>query len=204
MKLKQRWKKWIAFILVFALSLSSIPVSQVQAETNATENSKDVITSIKTLAEHEVEKDLEAQNDSKSKNPAGNWYVAIHIDQLAWNFFHNKVQENINNRYSNVDTEIQIKNKYKDGKPTGKPGRADIGMILDDKTYLWEVKPMSYSIDPEKKESAIKQLNGYVDSSSEFVKGSNQITNGEVTYNTTRVRSDYIEDITYTIYYYAG
>lgn len=100
-------------------------------------------------------------------------------------FFHNKVQENINNRYSNVDTEIQIKNKYKDGKPTGKPGRADIGMILDDKTYLWEVKPMSYSIDPEKKESAIKQLNGYVDSSSEFVKGSNQITNGKVTYNTT-------------------
>lgn len=80
MKLKKRWKKWIAFILVFALSLSSIPVSQVQAETNATENSKDVITSIMTSAEHEVEKDLEARNDSKSKNPAGNWYVAIHID----------------------------------------------------------------------------------------------------------------------------
>ena len=135
MKLKKRWKKWIAFILVFALSLSSIPVSQVQAETNATENSKDVITSIMTSAEHEVEKDLEARNDSKSKNPAGNWYVAIHIDHLAWNFFHNKVQEDINNRYSNVDTEIQIKNKYNDGKPTGKPGRADIGMILDDKTY---------------------------------------------------------------------
>ena len=180
MKLKKRWKKWIAFILVFALSLSSIPVSQVQAETNATENSKDVITSIMTSAEHEVEKDLEAQNDSKSKNPAGNWYVAIHIDQLAWNFFHNKVQADIKKRYSNVGTEIQIEDKYKDGKPTGKPGRADIGMILDDKTYLWEVKPMSYSIDPEKKESAIKQLNGYVDSSSEFVKGSNQITKGYI------------------------
>ena len=155
MKLKQKWKKWIAFILVFALSLSSIPVSQVQAETNATENSKDVITSIKTLAEHEVEKDLEAQNDSKSKNPAGNWYVAIHIDQLAWNFFHNKVQADIKKRYSNVGTEIQIEDKYKDGKPTGKPGRADIGMILDDKTYLWEVKPMSYSIDPEKRKAQL-------------------------------------------------
>ena len=44
MKLKQKWKKWIAFILVFALSMSSIPVSQVQAETNATENSKDVMS----------------------------------------------------------------------------------------------------------------------------------------------------------------
>lgn len=83
MKLKQRWKKWIAFILVFALSLSSIPVSQVQAETKVTENSKDVATSIMTSAEHEVEKDLEAQNDSKSKNPAGNWKIAIFIDQLA-------------------------------------------------------------------------------------------------------------------------
>ena len=58
-------------------------------------------------------------------------------------------------------------------------------MITEKETLLWEVKPMSYSIDPEKKESAIKQLNGYVDSSSEFVKGSNQITNGKVTYNTT-------------------
>jgi hypothetical protein len=34
MKMKQRWKQWIAIILVIALSLTSVPALQVQAETD--------------------------------------------------------------------------------------------------------------------------------------------------------------------------
>lgn len=153
MKVKYRWKQWIAIILVIALSLSSVPMSQVQAETNVNGKGIDVLSSIRTRVEHKAETIKEGKIDSKAVVSAGNWYVAIKIDHLSWNFFHNAIQEDIANNedYANVSKEFPIDDKWEDGKPTGKPGRADLAMVDGDKTYLWEIKPWSYSVEDEKK-----------------------------------------------------
>ncbi len=97
--------------------------------------------------------------------------------------------------------EIPIIYKDENGNPTGKRGRADIGMEIDEKTYLWEVKPKSYWTNEDKKKLAEAQLKGYVDSDKNFKTGSDQIKGGTITHSFTLDRGNYYEDITYTINY---
>ena len=109
-----------------------------------------------------IEETIEAIKDSHSHESAGNWYLARKYDRLPWIFFHNRVQADIVNRYKGlVDKEKTIEYVDKDGKPTGKQGRADLYMNADGYTYIWEVKPYSYSTEPNKSLGEL-QLNGYV------------------------------------------
>jgi len=204
MNMKQIWKRWIAIVLVITLSLTSVPVSWVQAETNSSGKAAELISELGSIAGHEVEKAAEAKIDSQSSNSAGDWYVATKIDNLAWNYFHNIVQEDIMSKYSyigSVEREVEIKDKYVEGKPTGRPGRADIGITMMGITYLWEVKPWSYRDDPKKRTSAQDQLAGYVDSNADFKTGGNQIEGGTAARSFTRVREGAIEEVTYEITY---
>lgn len=100
-----------------------------------------------------------------------------------------------------VEREVEIKDKYVEGKPTGRPGRADIGITMMGITYLWEVKPWSYRDDPKKRTSAQDQLAGYVDSNADFKTGGNQIEGGTAARSFTRVREGAIEEVTYEITY---
>ena len=203
MRMKQRWKQWIAMILVIALSVTSIPVSQVQAETGSSVKAVEFLSDIAAAAESQAEAIAEAKEDAKSSPKLKQkWDVARKEDYLAWNFFHIQVQKDIRNNNIGVEQkEIPIKNKWKDGKPTGKPGRADIGMKAGKTTYLWEVKPVSYKENADKKAKAEAQLQGYVDSDKNFDTGGNQINGGETTYSDTYDRGEYYEDVTYLITY---
>ncbi len=199
MRMKQRWKQWI----VIALSVTSIPVSQVQAETGSSVKAVEFLSDIAAAAESQAEAIAEAKEDAKSSPKLKQkWDVARKEDYLAWNFFHIQVQKDIRNNNIGVEQkEIPIKNKWKDGKPTGKPGRADIGMKAGKTTYLWEVKPVSYKENADKKAKAEAQLQGYVDSDKNFDTGGNQINGGETTYSDTYDRGEYYEDATYLITY---
>ncbi len=204
MRIKQRWKQWIAMILVIALSVTSVPVSQVQAETDSSVKAVEFLSDLAAAAESRAKASAEAREDAKSSSVLKQqWYVAHHVDGLAWNFFHNKVQDDIvfNYKEKGVRKEIPIIYKDKNGKPTGKQGRADIGMEIDGKIYLWEVKPVSYWKDAGKKAKAEVQLKGYVDSDKNFDTGGNQINGGEITYSDTYDRGEYYEDVTYLITY---
>ncbi len=100
MKMKQRWKQLIAMILVITLSVTSVPVSQVQAETSSSGKAGEVLSDIAAAAESQAEASVEAQEDAKSSPVLKqHWYVAHDVDHLAWNFFHNKVQEDIVGKY---------------------------------------------------------------------------------------------------------
>ncbi len=84
MKIKQRWKQWIAMILVIALSVTSVPVSQVQAETGSNVKAVEFLSDIAAAAESRVEASAEAREDAKSSPVLKQqWYVAYDVDGLA-------------------------------------------------------------------------------------------------------------------------
>lgn len=88
MKMKQRWKQWIAMILVIALSVTSVPVSQVQAETGSNVKTVEILSDIAATAESQAQASLEAKEDAASSEKSRqSWGKAHYRDGLAWNFF---------------------------------------------------------------------------------------------------------------------
>ena len=196
MKKRRALKKFIAIVLTFAILTSSIPVISVFA---TTDNFLDECGN----SLEEVEESIE---DSYSVITAGDWRTAIFVDNLAWNAFHNQVQKAIKEKYENtskiVGTELSIiYGENNEESLRGKKGRADIYVEDGAYTYLWEIKPYSYSIEP-KKSKALKQLKEYKLSKNNYKIGSNQIEGGVTHLYTQNLRGKYLEFVEYEIKYY--
>lgn len=105
MKLKGRIKRWLSILLAVAVSLSSLMPTPVYA---AGENDNDVTSLIQSSIEHEMEKEAEGRADAESPNSktkANDWRNARYKDKLAWNYFHNRVQDDIKSRFDSIETE---------------------------------------------------------------------------------------------------
>jgi len=97
---------------------------------------------------------------------AGDWGTAIFVDGLRWYYFHNEVQKEARVKYRDLKRKELSLNLL-----NGKTGRADLWrLVLEEDengvereiTYIWEVKPASFSVDP-KLTRGLEQLQGYVD-----------------------------------------
>ena len=155
--MKDKFMRLIACILVVALLLPMTTTMLPVFASSAVEN---------TIVE-EDEATKEAKEDYNSKLPvkAGDWKKAHYEDGLPWNHFHNAVQEDIREKYDEIELkELEVT------KPDGKKGRVDLYRVINDEdasdngtAYFWEVKPGSY-LSPAKMAKAITQLKGYVES----------------------------------------
>ena len=115
------------------------------------------------------ESKIDAQRDKSAGSKAGNWAEARGYG-LSWNAFHNGVQKNIllNNK-SKMDSEITVDFKDKDGNVNeknekGTYGRVDLVCLENGKSYIWEVKPQSYEVNPNRNK-AKRQLGHYINDS---------------------------------------
>lgn len=197
MKLKIRFRKYIAYLLIIAITLSSIQLTPVYAA-----GGDDIGDTIAETIQYEAEKSAEAGLDALSANSAGDWRTAVFIDHFYWNSFHNAVQADIKTKNSKIgEKELSIKYTKDNGMLEGKSGRADLWMQEDKYTYIWEVKPYSYSVEP-KKSLAKTQLSNYVLSNKDDYKtGGLQIQNGETSLSKAVVHAGYTEYVTYNITY---
>lgn len=125
-------------------------------------------------------------------NTYPDWMTAVFYDGLAWNTFHNKVQEDITNG-SGIGKELPLSS-----------GRADL--YKDDPItgicYLWEVKPASYGLNSTKERKAFEQLDKYIAvDRNRFQPGGLQILNGKISFSIVVQQIGYKEYVTYTINY---
>lgn len=104
----------------------------------------------------------------------------------SYNYFHNQVERDIwNNNSGFMKRELTI--RYKDDKNelTGEIGFADLAMEINDDfsaddgiTYIWEVKPVHYGLNPVlEKKTFDDQLNRYIASDPNYKNGSTRIVN---------------------------
>ena len=85
---KLNWKQ--------VMALPVIQPCSVRAEIDTDTDS--LVTKI--VNQYKASKD--AESDAKSvREKAGDWYYPIHVDMLAWNFFHNKVEKHLEKEYDN-------------------------------------------------------------------------------------------------------
>lgn len=146
---------------------------------------------------------------------AGDWYKACVVEENPWNFFHNRVQDHIKYstqaNFNKKELEIVFNNEVENPvtKKKSTTGRADLSLktiVNGEKvTYLWEVKPASYSIDP-KKSMGEKQLENYLDPNLRIIdedKDKEKYENGGTTQYITE--GDFLVtaslDIEYRVYY---
>jgi hypothetical protein len=187
--------KLIAFMLSGTILLPAIPMIHVLADENTLENFAESALS------SSFEEVVEAGEDAvSSPTKASKWFVAVSLDGADWWLFHNQVQKDIRDRYRSSgirQSELTVKYKYekdgpldKNGVPkykkgdlTGGFGRADLAWQITDvvspnfgMTYLWEIKPSSYLIDP-KKTKGEQQLQGYVNTDSSYRIGNTEGVN---------------------------
>lgn len=155
---QRRYARRISMILVFSMVLSLLYVQPIYAVSDS-----DVIASI---LEYEVDAEEveEAKADAISSYSNMDWKTATEVDKLPWNYFHNRVEEHIVQKYSDngIEKELTIRYRYSDkdeelgigqaGELTGSIGKADLYLYVDSMqiTYLWEIKPISYRYDPKK------------------------------------------------------
>ena len=162
MKLKQMTRRIIAVVLSISMLLTVLPTNCSVAFAESENSSKTILTSLSDEISSIGEAKAEAQSDSIAdvKVRAGDWRTAIYKDHLAWNRFHIEVQKDIFSRYMSskeIYLEYSIKFVDDNGGKTGKTGRSDIAINKKGKTYLWEVKPYSYSVDPKKSSGEAQQ-----------------------------------------------
>ncbi len=198
MKVKIKFRKYIACLLIIAITLSTIQLTPVYAA-----DGDNIGATIADTIKHEAEKTVESIEDSKSDRRAGDWGTATKVDHLPWNAFHNAVQADIRTKNSEImPKELSIEYTKDNGKLEGKRGRADLYMeSKEGYTYIWEVKPYSYSEEP-KRSLAKTQLSNYVLSNKKVYRtGGMQISSGETTLSKAVIHAKYIEYVTYTITY---
>ena len=140
-KVKKKVVRFIACFLTLAVLMSEVSTFSISsAATNSTlsdlkEAAAGVAGELKESAE-------DAELDALSKHSAGNWKIAIFEDHLPWNYFHNAVQKDIADKNEGIQLEHPI--TYADGRK----GRADIYLPQKKLRYIWEVKQLSYDVEP--------------------------------------------------------
>lgn len=171
------------------------------------------VNNINGLINEEVEEAEDAVSDSIStKASAGNWYVAVHVDGLPWSKFHKEVQKDILKKYGvgKIKLEMMVtypqpiikENAYTGEEKQYKRGFVDVSFKDEEGTYLYEVKPYSFSVQP-KKGLAESQLQAYVDSSIHYKRGTkSKIEDGECSFQITRTFEKSTQDIEYVIQYF--
>lgn len=124
------------------------------------------------------------------------WWTAIFYDHLAWNAFHNKVQDDIYNTSGQIiKKELSLSS-----------GRADLYMEVNSNNYsLWEVKPASYGLNLAKELKALEQLDKYVAvDRNKYHIGGAQIVDGQTSFQIVVPHFDLqprVEYVTYTVEY---
>lgn len=196
--MKQRLlvKRLIAMILAVAMLVTGIPMTTVYA---AGDDIKfDALSELKDALEEQAE----VNSDIVSSVSAGDWGKAIFYDMLPWNFFHNRVQADIvAHNIGKVTKEKKIPYYNEKGELTGKYGKADLCMETNEKTYLWEVKPYSYSVNP-KKEAGKIQLDNYVKTNPNLYDiGGSQISGGTIIVPLVITHPGVTESVEYEITY---
>ena len=149
--MKKKFYKLISLLLVMALLLPF--GGEAFKAVNITAYAEEDLDEASCEAIEDYESVLEYK--------AGDWGKAVFKDGLAWNHFHNAVQNDI--REKNKD-QIEA-DELSVIKPNGKPGRVDLWRIeKKQKTaYYWEVKPGSY-LQLDKYIKARSQLQTYLNS----------------------------------------
>ncbi len=156
-KLKNITLRLVSCILVMAIALQFI-VMPVSASGDASYKCTSKVT-LPSLGEHDFEDAMEL------------------IKKMGitpfWGYFHNQVQDHIVNKYNKIHKNKfrkELKIIYKpDQEKEDNTGRADIAMDKGDLTYLWEVKPVHYGLNPKLEQEALEvQLRGYVESNDDY------------------------------------
>lgn len=195
-------KKVISIVLVASIVISSsISTTEVHAQSGSTD---DIRESIGSYTEYYGRTVQEATTDISYGSPSGDWRTARYVDGLAWNKFHNEVQNHIRDKYkaSGMENgEIPIYYKDKNGNETGKRGRADLGMKKGEDMLLWEVKPYSYRVDPALRTLARNQLDGYVASLPTYSRGGKEIQSDQCSFELVKSSGKEVEVVTYKISY---
>lgn len=148
MKQKMMINRIIAAILTFAILIAGLPVKTVYAEESSTLDSP--IDVIAAEIKHATEVMVEAKLDQASHVCAGSWYLAIYRDKLSWNYFHREVQLDVVAKNANITIEKKIRYKNENKEFTGEFGYADLFKEGEKDCYIWEVKPFSFSVKPNK------------------------------------------------------
>lgn len=109
LKTKGLFKRFICYIIVLALFISSVPWYSASASESANtsldklqEVASEVVGDQKEYAE-------EAVLDALSSNIGSDWGQAIFKDFLSWNYFHNAVQAHVVSHVAEMtDAELPI------------------------------------------------------------------------------------------------
>lgn len=159
--MKKRLKKLICYVMTLVLVLASVPTTS----TNAEASGDDALEKIQEMASEEIGVQREYAEETildAIYGRANQWWQAIGVDHLSWNYFHNAVQDDIVENVNGItDKELYIALKVsKEGKII-QYGRADLYRIKDNTIFMWEVKPISYKTDPNKSKG-LEQLQKYI------------------------------------------
>lgn len=148
LKMKEWIKRFICYILVLAMVIPGIPAPYVSADINE---------AAAEIADELADSAVDASLDAISPFSKNDWGKAIFVDHLPWNYFHNEVQRDIRDKNSFIKiTELSMTLK------SGKKGRADLWMEKNAVRYIWEVKPSSYKVEPNKSKG-LAQLQKYLE-----------------------------------------
>lgn len=170
---KRRLYKIISMLLVLVMLCVNVMPSTIKAETSnysSTKGSRDSVVLTTLLP-----------------NTAQDWAIA-YKDGIGYpGYFHNKVIDDIREKYQSFGRSEMVipgAGRY------GFNGRADLVKNIDNKVYIWEVKPASNAYFP-KKIDAINQVNRYVKANKLHKIGSNSdIKNGEFTSDVVNLKGD--------------
>lgn len=188
----------IAAILTFAILIAGLPVKTVYAEESSTLDSP--IDVIAAEIKHATEAMVEAKLDQASHVCAGSWYLAIYRDKLSWNYFHREVQLDVVAKNANITIEKKIRYKNENKEFTGEFGYADLFKEGEKDCYIWEVKPFSFSVKPNKTLGE-QQLARYVATNPNYHPGNKSINGGSITRYFTVIHAGYTEYVKYVITY---
>lgn len=198
MKQKMMINRIIAAILTFAILIAGLPVKTVYAEESSTLDSP--IDVIAAEIKHATEAMVEAKLDQASHVCAGSWYLAIYRDKLSWNYFHREVQLDVVAKNANITIEKKIRYKNENKEFTGEFGYADLFKEGEKDCYIWEVKPFSFSVKPNKTLGE-QQLARYVATNPNYHPGNKSINGGSITRYFTVIHAGYTEYVKYVITY---
>lgn len=168
-KMKKKVVRFIACLLAMAVFMSGVPLSGVSAAETSSILS-DLKETVAEVSGEQKEAAEEVALDAISPRSAGDWYTATKKDHLPWNYFHNAVQKDIADKNEGIQLEHPI--TYADGRK----GRADIYLPKKKLRYIWEVRPLSYEIEPNKSKG-LAQLSGYINSDKNYRRGNTDGTN---------------------------